>query len=34
MTSGFLTSIKRLRVSDSIPNQQLFQDLDWPLDEN
>ena len=34
MVSEFLTPIGRLRVPDSVPNHQLLQDKDWPLDEN
>ena len=34
MISEFFTPIGRLRVPDSVPNHQLLQDKDWPLDEN
>ena len=34
MISEFLILIGRLRVPNSMPNHQLFQDKDWPLDKN
>lgn len=34
MVSEFLTLIRKLRVPDSVPNHQLLQDKDWPLDQN
>ena len=34
MASEFLTPIRTLHVSDSVPNHQLLQDPDWPLHEN
>ncbi len=34
IVSEFLTSIERLCVPDSVPDHQLFQDKDWPLNEN
>ena len=34
MVSEFLTPIGRLRVPDSVPDYQLLQDKDWPLNEN
>ena len=34
MVSEFLTPVGRLRVPDSVPDYQLLQDKDWPLDEN
>lgn len=34
MISKFLTSIKKLRVPDFVPNQQHFQEKDWLLNEN
>lgn len=34
MASEFLTPVGRLRVPDSVPDHQLLQNLEWPLDEN
>ena len=34
MVSEFLTLVERLRVPDFVPNHQLLQDKDWPLNEN
>lgn len=34
MISEFFTHVGRLRVFNSVPDYQFFQDKNWPLDEN
>ena len=34
MVSEFLTPVGKLCVSNSVPDYQLLQDKNWPLDEN
>ena len=34
MIFEFLTPVGRLRIPDSVPDHQLLQNKDWPLDEN
>ena len=34
MVSEFLTPIEKLRIPNSVPNHQLFQEKYWPFNKN
>ncbi len=34
MVSEFLSPVVRLKVPDSVPDEELSQQIDWPLDRN